>query len=1207
LKIRHYIPALLSLFISLAVFSQNIDFIENKGQWDERVRFMGAVSNGAFFVHANGFTVLQNNAADMERLHEAAHSRLNRMNGDPLTVRSHAYRVEFLNANKEARIVADKPVPSHNNYFIGDDPSKWASDCRIYGGITIHDIYPNIDVRYYSDRGTLKYDFIVRPGGDVTDIALKYVGADKLNIKKEELVISTSVGELRELAPYSYQYADKGKTKVDARFSLRDNIVRFRIPDYDATVPLVIDPTLVFCSFSGSTADNWGFTATYGPDGSMYGAGIVFAVGFPVSTGAFQTNYGNGSSGCILNGFDIGIIKLSSNGSSRIYATYLGGSGNEMPQSLIVTPAGELIVAGRTNSPITGGGAYPVQGPLGAQVNAGNGSWDIILTKFNAAGSAIINSLRIGGSADDGANIDPCGAPPGGSAALSLQQNYGDEARSEVNLDAAGNIYLSSCTKSTNFPLTNAFQTSNGGGQDGVIMKLDANLSTINFASYFGGSGNDAAYVVSVAPNGNIYIAGGTESSSLPGSTAGTIGQTYGGNIDGFVSIISPNGSSVIRTTYLGTNAIDQVYGLKFDQLGFPYVMGQSLGNWIVTPSGVWSQNNGRQFIAKLQPDLSAYVYSTKFGKGAAAPDISPVAFLVDRCENVYVSGWGARFDGDPHANAGVGGLPVTPDAIKPTPDFNPSRGIAEDFYFFVLKKNATSQLFGSFYGKNGGPFGDHVDGGTSRFDEDGVIYQAICASCGAGGGIPFTTAGAWTVNKPASANCNLAMVKIALNLAGINSGVQSFIDGVPRDTAGCVPLTVDFKDTVLAAVSYEWNFGDGSPQITTTVAQASHTYLAIGTYQVMLVAIDSTTCNIRDTSYMFIKVGANRADIDFNPIKLNPCDSFKYQFDNLSQAPAGFPFKPTSFRWDFGDGSSVVTTGPGPVFHSYAAPGTYTVKLTLNDTAYCNSPETITKQLRVASLVKAKFKTPSTGCAPYTAFFENISDAGSSFTWDFGDGSPQETTTDATHVYTTPGTYTITLIAVDPGTCNVNDTTRFTITVGAYPIADFSVVPQPPTVNTPLSFTNLSSADAIRFKWLFGDGDSLLTTTRTVVMHEYNATGSFNACFIATNSAGCSDTLCRPVQTLIDPAVDVPNAFTPGKPGANSVVYVRGFGIAKMQFAVYARWGEKVFESNSKNSGWNGYYKGALLPMDVYAYTLNVEFTDGTKTTKTGDITLIR
>jgi gliding motility-associated-like protein len=197
--------------------------------------------------------------------------------------------------------------------------------------------------------------------------------------------------------------------------------------------------------------------------------------------------------------------------------------------------------------------------------------------------------------------------------------------------------------------------------------------------------------------------------------------------------------------------------------------------------------------------------------------------------------------------------------------------------------------------------------------------------------------------------------------------------------------------------------------------------------------------------------------------------------------------------------------------------------------------------------------------------------------------------------------------VAVDSSTCNIADTIRQTLVVSDKPAADFSAAPQPPQVNTPVTFTNLSSQDAIRFKWLFGDGDSLVTTSRQPVSHEYNSTGTFNACLIVYNQYECTDTICKPIQTLIDAAVDVPNAFTPRSSDGNNIVYVRGFGITKMRFTIWNRWGQKVFESSSKQVGWDGKYKGVLQPMDVYAYTLDVEFFDGKKVTKKGDITLIR
>lgn len=1197
---KYYILFLFFSLYSCFAFSQyygSIQFIENKGQWDSKVKFMAEVPAGAIFIHNDGFTVLQHEPRAWETAIEKVLGHLKHEPTDErdigTNVKSHAYRVDFLNASAQTQIIPDKPLDSYNNYFKGDDPSKWAANCRIYQAVTVKNLYPHVDIRYYSENGQIKYDLIANPGADISKIALKYNGIEKLQVKNKQLLIPTSVGTLKELAPFTYQPHETGRKEISNKYVVNGNMLRFDVKNYDQNTPLIIDPTLIFCSFSGSTKDNWGFTATYGPDGSMFAGGISLEGGFPVSPGAFQTNFGGGSQNPVPE--DIVLIKLTPDGRNRVYATYIGGSGNEQPHSLVVDPAGNLIVAGRTNSPLSGNGAYPV---TGANFGTLDG-YDIIVTKLNASGTALIGSKRIGGSRDDGANITFTR-----NGTNSLQRNYGDDGRSEVIIDGAGNIYVASCTQSTNFFTRNAFQNSNGGNQDGVVIKLTPTVSDVIFSTYLGGDGNDAAYVLSLNPSNNdIYVAGGTESGkgaasgNLPGSTSGTIGPRNHGEIDGFVTILSNDGA-LKKTTYLGTSGIDQVYGIQFDKFGYPYVTGQTTGDWPHI-NATYHNPGAKQFIAKMEPDLSKYVYSTVFGKAATSPSISPTAFLVDRCENVYVSGWGGSISsGTNYQSSGSNGLPVTPDAIKSTSD-------GKDFYFFVLKKNATEQLFGSFFGQDGNAT-DHVDGGTSRFDRNGVIYQAICANCKQFGPTPYpTTPGAWQETNP-SPGCNIAMVKIEMNFAGVHASIRSSINGVPRDTAGCVPLTVDFEDSVRNAVSYEWSFGDGSPQITTTEPRTSHTYNSIGVYRVMLVAIDSSTCNIRDTSYMNIRVGNLRAALDFNPVKLNPCDSFRYRFDNLSTAPGTHPFGSQSFTWDFGDGSPRVTTGTESVFHSFTNAGIYNVKLYISDSAYCNSPDSAVKTLRVAALVKAQFETPPTGCVPYTAQFANTSLAGQRFQWSFGDGTTS-TEHDPTHTYTIPGTYTIKLLAIDSATCNISDSTSMTITVAGQPTANFSAAPQPPLVNTPVTFTNLSSPDAIRFKWLFGDGDSLEVNSAQAVQHEYNSTGTFTACLIAYNAANCTDTVCQPVQALIDAAVDVPTAFTPLSSDANNKVFVRGFGISKMKFTIWSRWGEKVFETDNKRNGWDGRYKGALLPMDVYAYTLEVEFFDGTRTSKKGDITLIR
>ena len=1197
-----------------AVFCQyaNLEFTENKGQWDKKIRFKGMMNDGAFFLQEKGFRVVQHKAEDIQKLdnvmhgfstgnssanirkasipvkgHEMPEDGSGGGTTDVVTVHSHAYDVEFVNAGTPV-IVGDKALQTVNNYFIGNDPSKWESNCKIFQAVTYQNMYAGIDARYYTSDGQLKYDLIVQPGADLSTIAMKYDGVDRLEVKNEQLVITTSVGEVRELAPYAFQVINGQKKVVNCKFKVVGKTVYFTVDNYVKSATLIIDPVLIFSTFTGSSADNWGYTATYGPDGSFYAGGIVFSTGFPTSPGAFSTNFSGGVGEGEGGGYDIGIMKFSPNGSNRVYATYLGGSGNEQPHSLVVDAQGNLVIAGRSDSQ-----NYPVK-----ISDKPAGQYDIILTKLDATGSNLIGSRMIGGSSNDGVNIRAKYTAPYGTE--SIRRNYGDDARSEVILDNAGDILLASNTQSSNFPVTgDAFQKTSGGLQDGVIIKASPDLSTIIYSSYLGGSQNDAAFVLAINPsNSNVYVGGNTVSPKFPGNNNGVIYPDFqGGETDGFVSILSPDCRSLLKTTYMGTPGNDMLYGIQFDKFSYPYIMGTTTGNWPVI-NAPYSQPAGKQFIAKLKPDLSAYEYSTVFGTGATDPNISPVAFLVDRCENVYVSGWGGSANTRPgYRNAGTLGLPVTADAIQKITDNS-------DFYFFVLERNAASQLYGSFFGQIGGQYGEHVDGGTSRFDRNGVIYQAMCANCEGGATFP-TTPGVWAPANGSKA-CNLAAVKIAFNLAGVIGSVRSSIEGKINDSSGCVPLTVDFADTLAEGKRYVWNFGDGSPDVQTTIATISHTFNAVGNYRVRLTSIDSSKCNIADTAYTTIRVRTDKGILSFTPKKLLPCDSFNYQFTNTSfVSPAGRKFPANSFRWDFGDKTPPIIAGLDTIRHSFPAPGVYKVKLVLLDTNFCNAPDSIKVDLRIASNVKADFQTPATACAPYTAYFDNISSGGQDFYWTFGDESTSRDVSPV-HLYPVPGTYLVTLKAVDSSTCNLVDSTNFTIVVSGKPTASFIFTPDPPQENTAVQFINNSIA-ATRYIWKFGDGDTLLTRSSASVDHVYNETKLFNACLVALNNAGCPDTVCHPLQARIIPLLDVPNAFTPNGDGINDKVFVRGFGISRLIWRIYNRWGTMIFETSDRTAGWDGTYKGSIQPNEVYHYVLDVEYSDNSKYQKKGDITLLR
>ncbi len=1194
----HFITILSAIFIVHHVSYGQVQFVQNKGQWDSKVQYRADFSTGSFFLEDQGFTVDLHNPADLKILSEQMHGHNANpaTMGQPIVVNSHAYTVSFLGGKSFVQSTADKIQPYYNNYFSGNDKSKWAGGCKIAQAVSYQNIYPNVDVRYYSDGGKMKYDIIIHPGGDVDKIALQYRGIDKLEVLNKELLIKTSVGAIKELYPYSYQIGEGKRNTVNCKYVVKNNIVRFKVTEYDPKSTLVIDPTLIFSTFTGSTAENWGYTATPGPDGSLFAGGIAFNTGYPISPGAYQTTYGGGVNEDGNGGYDIAIMKFSPDGVNRVYATYLGGSRNEQPHSMICDAQGNLFVAGRSNST-----NYP------GTLSGAGGGYDIVITKLNAAGSAILGSIKIGGSSNDGVNIRGKYLPPDGADAT--RRNYGDDARSEVILDNGGNILLASSTQSNDFPVTpgTPIQTNFGGGrQDGVILKLTPSLSTILFSTYFGGSGDDACFVLSQNPvTGKIYVAGGTTSNNLQGTNPLVMQATYqGGATDGFITEIANDGSALIRTTYQGTGGNDLIYGIQFDKFGFPYIMGTTTGAWTVQvaqgQSSIFNNAGSKQFISKLDSNLSVYKYSTTFGTNAAVPNLSPIAFLVDRCQNVYVSGWGGGINiFKSYPSAGTSGMPE----VNPLPGIPPADG--QDLFFFVLEKDGKSQLFGTHFGQNGG-FGDHVDGGTSRFDANGIIYQAVCG-CGDGGRLFFTTPGVWSGsnNTPNGDGCNEAAVKIEMNFAGIGASVKATINGV-IDTIGCVPLTVRFTDTLAKGKMYIWDYGDQyDTRIDTTFApnnSTSHTYTRVGQYRLMLVSIDSATCNISDTAYVIVKVGNNNIDADFSFFKLDSCNSLRYQFVN--QTVATVPtYTSQSFLWDFGDNTPKVRAGFGPVIHTYASTGSYKVTLLVDDTTFCNAPDSAVKTLRISPNVKAIFSAPSRGCVPFTLKFKNLSLGGTDWIWDFGNGDGS-TDFEPTYTYNSTGIYKVRLIAIDTSTCNKRDTSAyFTITIFAIPKAGFSWTPNPPQVNALTRFTNLSN-NANRYLWNFGDGE---TSTEVNPSHQYNTTGTFRATLYAYNVANCVDSITQDVPILIVPLLDVPNAFTPGRFGENGIVKVKGFGIGIMNWKIYNRWGQVVFATTNRNEGWNGLFKGVLQPMDVYTYTLDVEFTDGQKLRKTGDISLLR
>ena len=1204
-------------FISSSAWAQMFEYKENKGQWPGEVLYKGEVNGAAFFLKKDGYTVLLRHPEDYARamyeisghghfegepggatvpgkpgatVSEGMRASVAAYVADPESVilRNHAYQVRFLRASPSAPHQGTKAAEGVYNYFLGNDPTKWAAGVKGFGEVEVSQLYPGIDIRYYSENSSVKYDLLIHPNADISKIQLEYTGHDGLEIQKNgDLLVRTSVGNVRENYPYSFQVVNGQRQTVKMRYRVSGNVVSFDADKYDRSQMLIIDPSLVFSTFVGGQAYNWGYSAAADDAGNGYAAGIVFDDRFPVTTGAYQTVFRGGSNTGESEGYDIGIVKVNPRGSRRIYTTYLGGGNNEAPHSMITDAAENLYVAGRTISR-----DFPT---VGGRVGTGGG-WDIFVAKLDATGAQLLGGMIVGGANDDGVNIRNKYPNP---RANSLQRNYGDDSRSEIILDGQGNAIVASCSQSADFPTTSgAYQVDKKGKQDGVVLKFASTLNSLSFATFLGSNEDDACYVALEAADGSYLIGGGTAGADFPSVGGGTVQPSFaGGGGDGFIVNLANDGSSIIRSTFIGTGGFDQVYGIQLDISGNVYCMGTSTGNFPVTNVG-WSQNGGKQFVAKMNPTMSTYIYSTVFGTNRSVPNISPTAFMVDACERVCVTGWGIN-NSEAFFNSGTIGMITTPDAYQSVTDGN-------DFYFLVMEKDITAVKYATFFGQQvpgQSQIDDHVDGGTSRFDRRGLLYQAVCANCDKQAGSRFpTTPGTIGPVNPAQ-GCNLALLKFDLGLDGVREALQVTIDGKVGDSVGCMPSLVQFRDTLGLGTRYEWDFGDGETAVTTEPF-IEHLYEQVGTYRVKLVSVDSSKCIPRDSSYSNIYIRDNFASLDFTSTKLPPCESNTYRFDNLSTSNA-HPFKATSFTWDFGDGTPPVQAGLNSITHSFPGTGTYTVNLILTDTSYCTAPDTMSVELRISPTVDAAFAAVS-GCAPDSVQFENRSIGGTSFLWTFHDGTTS-TEINPTKYYDAPGTYNLTLQAIDSNTCNIIDIVDSVVVLPGYPTAGFSFSPTIPEANVTPSFTN-TSLGATRYQWDMGDGTTFETTRLdSVFQYQYRESGVYTVCLVAINDLNCADSICMEVEVIVEQAVDVVTAFTPNGDGVNDRAVVKGFGIDRMVFRIFNRWGQMVYESSDINDGWDGTFNGKAQPMDAYGYTLTADLVDGSTLRKSGSITLIR
>ncbi|MDX2196656.1 MAG: gliding motility-associated C-terminal domain-containing protein [Cytophagales bacterium] len=864
----HLLILLFLFFIPLCIYpakpnlgyASNIKYIANAGQWQSGTIAKAEISGGYVQLNKSGFVY---HFIDFEKLHQIKHHE-----HSDATYREHWYNVSFEGANLNPAVTMQYPDVTIYNFYLGNDATKWATGVKSYERITYHNIYPHIDMYVYSKNYDMKYDLVIKKGANVNDIRLRYSGLDSILIDATGNVsINTALANVTEKKPLAWQIINNKKCYVACDYIFSDHTLTFDVSTYNHNYDLIIDPQIVFSSYTGSQADNWGFCATYDTSGNMYTGGIVYDVffyhdpinypnllmdpnGFPASPGAFVRTFSGGRT-------DVAIFKFNPTGNQRLYATYLGGNDSEAPHNMVVNSKNELIVYGYTasnNFPITssafvrtfsGGTPANIHPFEISQGEFNTNGTDIYISKFNSSGTALTGSTYYGGTDNDGLNL------MGGHTAN--YYSYGNEFKGEVVVDDLDHIYVVSSTYSSNIPLKNAFQTINRGGQEAMVLKFSPNLDQLHFASYFGGNGNDAGFSIQLDSKNKLFFTGCTNSLNLlfPDSA---LHQDLLGGTDAFIACIDSN--KLINGTYIGTSADEVGFVLQVDKEDDISIFGQTWGSYVITPSGTYGVANSGQFLHKVNNSLTKTLISTAFGEGRGFPDMVPTAFSTNYCGDVIIGGWIGNTKTAQVTTLRRSRLPTTPNAIYRS---NP---IGSGFYFCSFSKNIRSLDYGTFFidTTTANYTSNHVDGGISRFDKKGYVYQAICAGCGGHNNTPVTP-GVWSTTNN-SKNCNLLGLKINFEYIPVISKIFSNPVPLLGTVSGIEPLRITFDNRSTspntASTSYFWKFGFPT-QLSTFSGyippNPTFDLPEMGIYTASLIVTDISSCNSSDTSTITIIV----------------------------------------------------------------------------------------------------------------------------------------------------------------------------------------------------------------------------------------------------------------------------------------------------------------------------------------------------------------
>jgi RHS repeat-associated protein len=585
-------------------------FVPNVGQTDQSVRFQVHSADGGMMFFTPGEIVLSLPTPDVDESNNAAAQH--RRGRGTATV-----RLRFDGAAKTPAIASESRETGVVNYLTGNNKANWHTNVPTYASIVYQQLYPGIDLRYSGEHGQLKSTYTLAAGADASRIRWRYHGGKDAHVDDAgRLVIAVplpgkkqgpeqQVLTLTESAPIAWQERGGQRIAVSVRYTIdQGGSISFVLGDYDRNLPLTIDPALVYSSNLGGGGDDRGKGIAVDSAGSSYIVGSTASLVFPTTSGT-QAAHGGGS-------YDAFVSKLSANGQTLVYSTYLGGTGWDEGTDIALDSAGNAYVTGKTSS-----ANFPTVNPLQAALA---GQDDTFVTKLSANGQTLVYSTYLGGN-----NTDTAGG---------------------IAIDTSGNAYVTGKTNSTTFPVVSAFQNTHAGSGDVFVSKLSANGQSLIYSTYVGGSGDDSGNGIAVNNAGQAYITGiadGRSTTVFP-TTAGAFQTTCSSSTcsasTAFVTKLSATGNGLVYSTYLGGSSTNEGQGIAVDATGNAYVTGGTQSTNFPTTTGAPQRvNNGSSdaFLAKLNPTASGLVYSTYLG-GNGNDYANDVA--VDSAGNASLAGY---------------------------------------------------------------------------------------------------------------------------------------------------------------------------------------------------------------------------------------------------------------------------------------------------------------------------------------------------------------------------------------------------------------------------------------------------------------------------------------------------------------------------------------------------------------------------------------